>query len=157
MKIKKYLLAHYFITISGVCLALTGVAKVISAEGHAGILRNNDPIFMISFGQLFLMAGIFELFVAGICLFSNRVTLQAALIAWLSCSFIIYRLGLRWVNYRRPCPCLGNLTDALHIPPRTADVAMNIILAYLFVGSWAILLLLWLRGRRAMVTSVPAQ
>jgi hypothetical protein len=29
---------------------------------------------------------------------------------------------------------MGNLTDALHIPPQTADTAMKIILAY-HIGS----------------------
>jgi hypothetical protein len=42
------------------------------------------------------------------------------------------------VGYRKPYGCLGNLTDALHIPPHTGDVAMKSILAYLLIGSYAL-------------------
>jgi cbb3-type cytochrome oxidase subunit 3 len=47
---------------------------------------------------------------------------------------------------------LGNLTDALHIPPQAADTAMKIILAYLLIGSYATLFWLWRqRGKNAEV------
>jgi len=50
---------------------------------------------------------------------------------------------------------VGNLTDALHIPPQAADIAMKIILAYLFVGSYATLFWLW-RQKRKTPQSTPA-
>jgi hypothetical protein len=42
---------------------------------------------------------------------------------------------------------MGNLTDALHIPPQTADTAMKIILAYLLLGSYGTLFWLWRQKR----------
>jgi hypothetical protein len=39
----------------------------------------------------------------------------------------------------KPCKCLGNLTDAIHIPPQTAESVMKITLAYLLVGSYVTL------------------
>jgi len=45
-----------------------------------------------------------------------------------------------------------NLTDALHIPPQTAEMAMKIILAYLLIGSYATLFWLW-RQRKKSVSS----
>jgi len=43
---------------------------------------------------------------------------------------------------------MGNLTDALHIPPQIADTAMKIILAYLLIGSYASLFWLWRQHRK---------
>jgi len=99
------------------------------------------------------MVGGIELVVALVCLVSRRtLAIKAGLIAWLATSFLIYRLGLVWVVYQKPCSCLGNLTDALHISPQIADTAMKIILAYLLIGSYATLFSLW-RQRKTSVSS----
>ena len=78
------------------------------------------------------------------------------LVVWLATSFLVYRIGLVWVGYKKPCPCLGNLTDALHIPPQTADTAMKIILAYLLIGSYATLFWLWRQRKKTVSSSVGA-
>lgn len=106
------------------------------------------------------MVGAVELIIAAVCLFGKQLRLQASLVAWLATNFLVYRLSLLWVDYHKPCACLGNLTDALHISPQTADTAMKIILAYLFLGSYATLFWLWrqksqcLAGRAASTTSL---
>jgi hypothetical protein len=38
---------------------------------------------------------------------------------------------------------LGNLADALHIPPNVADGALKIILLYLLIGSYGNLFRVW--------------
>lgn len=67
--------------------------------------------------------------------------------AWISSDFVVYRVGLWWMNWHRPCNCLcnclDNRTDALHISPQTADNIKNLILAYLLIGSYALLFLNW--------------
>ena len=65
----------------------------------------------------------------------------------LAMNFALYRFAVYWQGYHSACKCWGNLTDALHIPPQTADMAMKIILAYLLIGSYASLFWLW-RQRR---------
>ena len=92
---------------------------------------------------MFCIAGIIELAVAYICLFTKNISLQAGLVAVLSTNFLLYRFGLWLVGWHSPCLCLGNLTDALHISPETADTAMKIVLAYLLIGSYATLFWLW--------------
>ena len=64
-----------------------------------------------------------------------------------------------FVKLRRgkPCSCLGHITDALHIPPQTADTAMKIILAYLLIGCDATLFWLWTQHKKATLASAPAQ
>lgn len=84
----------------------------------------------------------FELTVALVCFFANRMAAQVGLLAWLATNLVVYRLGLIWLG-QKPCSCLGNLTDALHIPPQIADTTMKIILGYLLLGSYTTLFWLW--------------
>lgn len=138
--------AKCFFFSSGGLLLATATAKLVSGSGNAHILDNQDPRLFISFRQLFLAVGTIEIMVAAVC-FSGRTRLQTRLVAWLATNILIYRLGLYWIGYQ-PCHCLGNLTDALQVPPQTADLVMKIILAYLLLGSYATLFWLWRQPRR---------
>jgi len=53
----------------------------------------------------------------------------------LATNFVVYRVGLWWIGWHRPCGCLGNLTDLLGISPHTADTIMKLVLAYLLAGT----------------------
>lgn len=151
MPFKKHILVS-----AGAILALTGLAKVWSAFGSARLLNTPDPLLGIPFGHLMLAVGVLELLIASVCLFSHAQKLSLALVAWLATNFVIYRLGLWWIGYHKPCSCLGNLTDALHISPQTADTAMKIILAYLLIGSYGGLFWLWRSGRAKQPMSQPS-
>lgn len=141
-----------FIFSAGILLLITASAKIISSCGKSGILLTPDPIFSIRFRYVFQIVGCIELAVAAVCIFGKRVSLQAWLVAWLATSFLLYRLGLLWAGFHR-CSCLGNLTDSLHIPPALADTTMIVILAYLFMGSYAILFWHWTQGGSARITT----
>ncbi len=132
-------LARCFLASAFVILISTGVAKICSAFGGAAVLQTYDPIFGVSYRSVFWLVGTIEVGVAFACLLGRRVDLQARLVLWLTTGFVIYRLGLLLVGYRKPCSCLGSLTEALHLSPQSADTAMKIILAYLLVGSCAAL------------------
>lgn len=138
MHTKRWLAFSY-----GVIVVVTGVGKVWSGLGNSKSLAVNDPIIGIKFGQLMLLVGVAEIAIALVCFFSKRQTLALGLVAWLSTNFVIYRLGLWWMNWHRPCGCLGNLTDALHIRPETADNIMKGLLAYLLIGSYGLLIWRW--------------
>ncbi len=137
----------WFVLISGAVLALTGIAKIWSGLGNSKLLAVVDPIVGIKFGQLMLGLGVAEIVIALVCFFSKREMLALGLVAWLSTNFVVYRLGLWWMNWKSPCGCLGNLTDALHISPQTADNIMKMVLAYLLIGSYGLLIWQWRRGR----------
>jgi hypothetical protein len=123
----------------GVILALTGAAKLISSLGSALILRMTDPILAISVRNIFWISGLLELIVATYCVFGRSVSARAIMVAWLATTFGLYRISLLWVDYRRPCICLGEITDELHIPQGVADMIMKVILVYLLLGSYGIL------------------
>jgi hypothetical protein len=142
-----------FIYSASVLLLFTAAAKLISGFGSVRILQLSDPVFGIQFRYLFWIVGGIEAAVAVVCLFGKQAKAKVALIAWLATCFIIYRLGLNWVGYYKPCNCLGNLTDMLHISPQTADAAMKIVLGYLLVGSYATLFWLWKEKREASLAA----
>jgi|SRR5215471_9820322 len=141
-------LQGYFFWTAGVVLLLTGIAKGWSAIGQAKLLAAADPITGISFGHLMLLVAVLELGIAGICLFGKSQKFALGLIAWLSTNFVIYRLGLWWMGWKRPCSCLGNLTDALHLSPQLADNIMKCVLAYLLVGSYGLLIWQWRESKQ---------
>jgi hypothetical protein len=137
-----------FIRSAGVLLIITATAKFVSTGGSARILQNPDPVLSIPFRHVFWFVGAIEIITAVVCLFGKSIRLQAGLVAWLATNFALYHLGLLLVGYQKPCSCLGNLTDVLHISPKVADTAMKIILAYLLIGSYATLFWLWKEKRK---------
>ena len=149
---------NIFLGMCAVILIVTGLAKVISALGTDEVLTTFDPITGLRFKTLFSIVGGIEFCFGSICLLSRRLAvLEVILIAWLSTSFVVYRIGLAIVGYTLPCPCLGSFTGALHISAEAADTAMKIVLAYLLIGSYGALIWLWRQGHRSFIPpSTPA-
>lgn len=56
-----------------------------------------------------------------------------------------------WLGYRKPCGCLGSLTQALDISEQVADSCMKVALCYLLVGSYATLFWLLNQARGAQM------
>jgi len=133
----------WFIPSAAVILASTGLAKMWSSFGNSKLLEAVDPIIGFKFGQLMLVVGAAEIVVVLVCLCSKRKTLAVGLTAWLATSFVVYRLGLWWMGWHRPCGCMGSLTSALHVSEQAADNIMKAGLAYLLIGSYGVLLWKW--------------
>jgi hypothetical protein len=141
-----FLLAAFF-------LFFTGVAKVWSAFGAAKILTTHDMIFGVQFRILFFAVGLIELFVGWACFkFLRGKLFSAIILAGFATNLLMYRIGLSILHWQRPCHCLGNLTDALHISPKIAEATMKIILGYLLIGSYATLFWLWRQRKKAVLT-----
>lgn len=132
----------FFNRSAGMLLLLTGLAKVISSNGSAEILSENDPVLGVPFRDLLFIVGMAELLLVGFLLFGQRLKLQAVLVAWLASNFLVYRLAYLSTGFNH-CPCLGTITKQLHISEGLADTIMMCILAYLIAGS--VTYLFWLR------------
>ncbi len=130
-------------------MALTGLAKVVSAAGASRALEAADPILGVSFRKLLLVAGAAELLIAFLCFSKTKGRLGMVLLAWFATELLVYRLGLWFMGWHQGCRCLGTLTDMLHIQSGRVDNIMKVILAYLLLGSYAALLAQW-RERRAL-------
>jgi hypothetical protein len=129
-----------FVQSAGTLLALTGVAKLISARGDVRVLDTQDPLLLLDYRWVFILTGAVELILAVFLLCSRRKDCKLPAIAWLASSFAMYRLGLLYLGVTAPCRCLGTLTTALHIPPNTADAWLKGVVFYLVIGSLGILI-----------------
>jgi hypothetical protein len=147
-------LAMWFIHSAGVILLVTGLAKIYSSVGEAKVLEVIDPIFRITFRQLMVATGMIELVVACFCFFNHSSNFRLAAVVWISASFLLYRGGLWSMHWRRPCPCLGTLTDQFHISTDKVDSIMLFLASYLFFGS--IFCCLFLRKRAAAIWSASS-
>lgn len=141
-------MSAWFLKPAGALLGITGLAKVLSATGPARALDTADPLIGIPFRQLLLFVGLAELLIGFFCLLTDRRRSSLLAVAWISTNFLVYRAGLWLMGWHQPCRCMGSLSDMLHISPRVADNIMKAALAYLLIGSYAILLRQWLQGRR---------
>jgi hypothetical protein len=130
--------------------ATTGCLKLIASVGSARYLDLADPITRMPFRQLLLAVGVTEIAVAAVSAQSRFARTAAWPIAWLATGFSAYRFALWWIGWQKPCDCLGNLTEALHISPVVADNVMKGVLAYLLIGSC---LVLWLDRKRNKANS----
>jgi hypothetical protein len=138
-------------------LLITATAKLISSMGSATILATQDPVTGMTFRDLFRLVAALEIAVAAICIFGRRITLVSGAVAWLATNFLIYRIALHLIGYRRPCSCMGNLTDALHLSPQKADTCMKIVLAYMLAGGYATLFRSWWLSRKTSLPEAPPE
>jgi hypothetical protein len=139
----------WFIISAAVIFIISGIAKVVSGFGPAGIFNTNDPVFRIPFRTLMFLIGGLEIVVAGLCLRFNQSSFRLPLISFVALNFILYRIILWKINWTGPCHCLGNLSDTLHLPPHVADRIASGLSIYLLTGACAAML--WQRAK-----NVPA-
>jgi hypothetical protein len=129
--------------VSGIILVITALAKLASSCGTAHILLVKDPILRINYRYIFIILGCLELVIGVICLSVKGVYIRFGLLAWLATMFLTYRLGLVFLGYPQYCPCMGTLTDAIHMSPDAAAAVMRFVFAYLLIGSYGIGFCLW--------------
>jgi amino acid permease len=114
-----------------------------------------DPVFRMQFRYLLGLIAVLELGLAVVCVTRKLQQLALALTAWMSANFVLYRFAMAMMHWQRPCPCLGYLPQALHLAPWMADLTLKVLMAYLFIGSYALLFRRW-RLRRAQVATDAA-
>jgi len=140
------LVARVFVYSVGGILFFTAIAKFISAFGKEPVLRSFEPVSHLTFRTVFLIFGLVELMAAWYCISSPSKSRRLWLIGNFGTFFLVYRLGLKWMDYHMPCRCIGSLTDMLNISPNTADSVMKLIAAYMVIGGYGILL--WSKVQR---------
>jgi hypothetical protein len=93
---------------------------------------------MLPYRYVLLSVGIIEITISILCFMNWKPRFLGGLIAWIACSFLIYRLGRTLLHITTPCNCLGTLTDALRVSPQTADLAAKIISVFLLIVGFAL-------------------
>jgi hypothetical protein len=124
-------------------LVLTACSKLVMALGSAPVLREPGPAIFdfVSNRSLLLLASALELAVAYLYLKGKSATVVLASVAGLASVFVAYRICLWLYDFHGYCDCLGSLTDTLNLNQQQAIMVSEGILAYLLVGSYALLIM----------------
>lgn len=136
-------LTKYFLLSAGGIFAITAAAKLYSAMGEARILGLDDPILGTSNRSVLMFVGLTEAALAVLLFTSKYQWLKLPLVTWMATNFLVYRIGLWWMDSPKTCSCLGTITDSLSISPRFLDLGMKAVFLYLLLGSYSLLLAHW--------------
>ncbi len=125
-----------FLYSSAAILLVTALAKLYSAAGTSKMLTYPDPLLHIKYKPLLVGAGFFELAVVAVLLLSRNDRLKYLSLLWLSLNFALYHMGYAILGLpQKLCPCLGHLTDSMHLNPAMVEGALQGVVAYLLGGS----------------------
>ena len=132
-----------FLDSAGVLSLIVATALVIGNWTPTYIQQPHDPIFMISVHTLFWIVAGIAFVMALICLFGRHSGLQIGLIAWLTTIWETYWLALFWNGGGNLNGYFANFPDAFGISARWAGIDAEVVLGYLFIGSYFCLIWLW--------------
>jgi len=140
----------------GFLLLFTAVAKLISITGRQGILGVEDPLLSLTYRQLLSVAGVLELLAAIFIIYGSNPRQKLITINFFSMAFLTYHLGIHFLGKEvtTHCPCLGRVTDQLHISQNLADLFIQFIIVYMFLGSVFLLVTACAKPELAMPASV---
>ncbi len=128
------------ISASGVALAATGTAKLLSVFGTARVLGYGGPFLLMPTRWVFGLAGALEFVVSADVCFGQRGIVKLLLVAWLSTCIAIYRGGLWFAGSSRPCGCAGSALEWLPWLDRHQEVIFGGLLGGLIAGAYWVLI-----------------
>jgi hypothetical protein len=145
-KRSSFLLICFLLSTAATILIITGLIKVLSLFGSAGMLAVRDPVFRISFGILMPLVGITEIAVGTLVLFCRNGMVASGLILWISIEFVAYRFFSAELRPGSYCPCLGSLGEFLGLSQAQAThAALLICIALLILGLVAFVISLFVK------------
>lgn len=137
----------------GLCFMLTGGMKFVTLFSNVGILDSSDPVFNIPFRYVLASVGTLEIVVAALML-ARPGAPRCLISGWsLAASIATYRIALYYMEYQKPCNCLGSITEIFKISERSADNIAIAILAYI-VLALALATFLSASNRKGLSTAV---
>ena len=142
-------LVRFLLSTAASILIVTGLIKVLSLFGSAGMLAVRDPVFGISFGILMPLVGLTEIAVGTLVLFCRNGLVASGLILWMSIEFVAYRFFSAELRPGSYCPCLGSLGEFLGLSQAQAThAALLICIILLILGLLAFGANLYARRKR---------
>lgn len=123
-----------------IVLAATSAFKVTAILSEHRALGLPDPVlFFLSARQTLFLAAVVELAVAVAVARRKTNTGGATTVAWLSCVFVTYRVGLFTTTGGQECNCLGTISAWVGGGERMWEYASMVLLAYLALPAVCIL------------------
>ncbi len=139
----------YFTDSAAVILFFMAALNFLGAIGPADALNWPDPLVQLSNRWILVICGGFELFVSAILLAGKNSWIKLGLLAWLATILLVYRLILWRAGSSNFGDCLGNYIEWFLISPRTMGMVAKGLIGLMLAGSYAFLVLNWLRGRKS--------
>lgn len=146
------LLRHYLHSAAGV-LVITAISKFVfvTTARLSVVDQYNAVVPLLTNGQLLVLAGVLEIFVAASVFRANEAFPKAAALAWIGTLFLTYRVALEWMVPDASCACLG---ITLGLLSRLTDNGINvervltgILLAYICAGPY------WIIAKQLLIQS----
>lgn len=132
-------LVRFLLSTAASILIVTGLIKVLSLFGSAGMLAVRDPVFGISFGILMPLVGLTEIAVGTLVLFCRNGLVASGLVLWIGIEFVAYRFFSAELRPGSYCPCLGSLGEFLGLSQAQAThAALLICITLLILGLLAL-------------------
>ena len=121
-------------------LVATSGLKIAAVLSEGAALGIRDPVlFLLTARQTFFLAAIVELAVAAAVMTRRTDTLGAAVVAWLCCVFMTYKIGLLATDGGHRCNCLGAISAWLSERDRLGEYISMALLAYLALpAAWLV-------------------
>jgi len=142
-------LVRFLLSTAASILIVTGLIKVLSLFGSAGMLAVRDPVFGISFGILMPLVGLTEIAVGTLVLFCRNGLVASGLVLWIGIEFVAYRFFSAELRPGSYCPCLGSLGEFLGLSQAQAThAALLICIILLILGLLALGASLYARRKR---------
>ncbi|HEV2395164.1 MAG TPA: hypothetical protein VG146_22665 [Verrucomicrobiae bacterium] len=135
-------------------LLLTALAKLYSAGGGARILQIQDQLLHLGYRRVMVLAALFELATAALLVWNRSDLRRSLMLLWLSSNLIAYHLG-NFLLGVHTCPCLGQVADRLPLPRGMADVMLQLLVLWWFLGSWNSFWRLWGSERWSRIAASP--
>lgn len=120
-----------------VLMIIAAGAKLVGAGGAAPLLSLVDPVFGLPNGLLMQITALVEFALAGLLLYWGAGRLSLLGVLWFASSVLVYRVASSFLAPGRPCPCLGSLTERLHLSPQSANALLYSIVFYMLIGATA--------------------
>jgi len=128
--------SEWFLFICAVVLLITGGLKLWSAaSGSTGYLESPSMLKFITNRQLFVLAGLIEVFAANRLFTSGSVYFRALFAAWLGTIFLSWRIAM-WLTGYRLCPCLGTAYDWLGVDTFVIDLFLKCVIGFMMIGGY---------------------
>jgi hypothetical protein len=141
----------YFAYSVAVIIFIAALTILLAAFGNNGALDQPDPLLFLKNRIVFFLAAAFEIILSAFLLVGKDNWLKLILVAWVATTFLAYQLGVWWINGPNVYTCLGNLTSALPVHPRTLNEIIFVLLGYFLLGAYVLLALNWINQRRGVI------
>jgi hypothetical protein len=138
MESKYHILLKYYLKISVFILLFSGIVKIFFTFQEDRILTVIHPLFSFTtFRQVFGLTAILEIIIALTVLLTKDELIKIFSIMWIATIFAIYRGVMRYIGYRGPCGCFGNIKQLINV----ADYIGIIFIIIMLFGGFIMLFL----------------